>query len=393
MKTNDIESRIDPENIQSRIGLLNSLLHKKISVQAFPILLEEEFQASYNENNQLRARITLFLGLIFFAASSVFDLAFFPNDFTSLTVRLFITTPLLLILASMSFTKYFYYFHQYYVLVFSFIIMVSLVIIAAIIPLYMKDLLYQSLTFTLLFITTLPRLQFRIILYASIMVLLIFNIGYLFSGINPPLHYYWSLSGNNYILSAAACLCLIASYFNESNARKQFILSNLVKMENALLAHLSHYDKLTNVANRRYFEEVLEKEWRRAMRAHHSLSLLFIDFDYFKQYNDLYGHQAGDRALSEIANVFIKCVRRAGDFVARFGGDEFIIIIPDDSLDNAVMLAKTIMLELKKLALENADSKISPLVTITIGITAIIPTVDMSTNVLIKQADLALQQR
>lgn len=388
MNTVDMENTNDTQTIRNRIELFNTLLYKKTSIQAFPKPLEEEFQICYSENTLFAARFTIFLGIIIFVFSSIFDVMFFANYYSTIEVRLS-TIPILVLLACISVTKYFSYFQYYYILLFAIIVMIGLVIIADIIPGYMKDLLYQSLIFTLLFITTLPRLQFRFSLYASICALLIFNIGHLFSGIAPSLHYYWSLLGNNYILVAASCLCLIASYFNEFNARKQFLLTNI--MENALLMHLSHYDKLTRVANRHYFEETLEKEWRRAMRNNHPLALLFIDFDYFKQYNDLYGHQAGDRALSEIAKVFVTCARRAGDFVARFGGDEFIVITPKDSLESTVTLAKNIMLELKNLGIENADSKISPLVTITIGIATMTPTENIPSTILIKHADVALQ--
>lgn len=376
--------------IHARVNLLTPLLEKSQGVKLFPQPLEAEFQFQYRLNNVFATKLTLFLGLILFAASGIFDLLFFTG-LPTLTIRLYITTPILLILFLLFYINNFLRIQQLFIITYVMIVMISLVTIAAYIPVYYKDLIYQSLLLCVLFVSVLPKLQFRYSLLVLLQIILIFNIGYLFSNIGPAKYYYWSLLANNYILIAGAGLCAIACYIGESHDRNKFIYDQLLTEKNKLLNYRSRYDELTNVPNRRYFNEIMDIEWHRALRFQHPLAVFFIDFDYFKQYNDLYGHQAGDKALISVAQVLVVSLRRAGDFVARYGGDEFIVVLPDTTIDKAVEIAKIMKLHLKNLAIEHAGSKISNVVSVTFGISSTIPSADSLPDVLLKQADFALQ--
>jgi diguanylate cyclase (GGDEF)-like protein len=132
---------------------------------------------------------------------------------------------------------------------------------------------------------------------------------------------------------------------------------------------LASRDSLTGVANRRFFQQYLGREWLRAKRNGSSLSFLMCDIDFFKLYNDTYGHQAGDNCLSQVAEALASGLKRPGDFIARYGGEEFAIILPETSLHGAESLAGKILKRVEELKLEHLPSSASKYVTVSIGVT------------------------
>ena len=149
-------------------------------------------------------------------------------------------------------------------------------------------------------------------------------------------------------------------------------------------------DDLTKISNRRHFDEILEKEWLRAKRLRTSLALLMIDIDFFKQYNDTFGHLKGDECLKQIATVLSYNLNRAGDFVARYGGEEFCMLIPETDLDGAITFAEKVHSAIIELKIDNPGSEVSKYLTISIGIAAIVPKHDDSYMDLIYTSDKAL---
>ncbi|PTQ91113.1 diguanylate cyclase domain-containing protein [Agitococcus lubricus] len=156
-----------------------------------------------------------------------------------------------------------------------------------------------------------------------------------------------------------------------------------------LLADLVWIDGLTGARNRRYFDECLPREFRRAMRAHLPLSLMMIDVDYFKQYNDQYGHLAGDDCLKAIVNTLTQLLRRPADVVFRYGGEEFVCLLPDTDANGAAMMAEQVLNRCRKLAVEH---KLSPygIVTLSIGLTTLMPQPEQHVSDLVEIADQAL---
>jgi diguanylate cyclase (GGDEF)-like protein len=134
------------------------------------------------------------------------------------------------------------------------------------------------------------------------------------------------------------------------------------------LRRMSMFDALTGIANRRAFDDALHVEWRRAMRYEHALSLLFIDVDYFKRYNDHYGHRAGDACLRRLAAVMAAGTQRAGDLAARVGGEEFAVILPHASGTQAHAFAEALRAGVRALALPHAGSAVASHVTLSIGV-------------------------
>lgn len=162
-----------------------------------------------------------------------------------------------------------------------------------------------------------------------------------------------------------------------------------LKRKTDLLENLSYLDGLTGIANRRRFDDVLKAEWNRARRKASLLSIIMIDIDYFKSFNDTYGHHRGDECLKELAGVLSGCLRRSPDFVARYGGEEFAAILPETDLAHVVAIAETIRKSVEDLDIEHSGSPLRR-VTASFGVASMAPTPASSTATLLEAADQAL---
>ena len=161
---------------------------------------------------------------------------------------------------------------------------------------------------------------------------------------------------------------------------------------NQQLRQLANQDGLTELANRYRFNEYLQQEWKRMARESQSLSLLLLDVDFFKNYNDTYGHLQGDKCLKKIAKIVKDHVNRPGDLVARYGGEEFAVILPNTPITGARKVADKIQQALREAQLEHQASSVSPYVTFSCGISCFVPDYHQSSESLIQAADQALYQ-
>jgi diguanylate cyclase (GGDEF)-like protein len=156
------------------------------------------------------------------------------------------------------------------------------------------------------------------------------------------------------------------------------------------LTQMSYVDGLTSIANRRRFNECLEAEWNRAVRSRLPLSLMILDIDFFKQFNDHYGHSAGDDCLVSVARVLSACIKRDSDLVSRYGGEEFALVLPETDSSGARSVAAEIQGGIRDLAIEHEHSPTAPHVTVSIGIACAVP-VEKNTHMeLLKAADKQL---
>jgi diguanylate cyclase (GGDEF)-like protein len=159
----------------------------------------------------------------------------------------------------------------------------------------------------------------------------------------------------------------IAKPFNATVVLARVALHLQFARQRRMLEHLAHVDGLTELANRRKFDEVYAAEWQRARRAHQPLSLALLDIDCFKQYNDHYGHPAGDRALRAVARAVATQMRRTSDLAARYGGEEFALLLPGLSAEQAVHVMDSIRTAIAALEIPHQGSVAGPTLTVSVG--------------------------
>ncbi|NEP41303.1 MAG: PleD family two-component system response regulator [Okeania sp. SIO2H7] len=169
-------------------------------------------------------------------------------------------------------------------------------------------------------------------------------------------------------------------------------LTKKLEAANQRLQQLASLDGLTEVANRRRFDECLTLEWSRLAREKLPLSLILCDIDCFKLYNDACGHQKGDECLKQVAQILKQTIKRPADLAARYGGEEFAVILPNTDLTGAVQIAETINAEVKAKQIQHPASQVNKYVTLSLGVASIIPDANTGEEVLIGLADKALYQ-
>lgn len=163
-----------------------------------------------------------------------------------------------------------------------------------------------------------------------------------------------------------------------------------LKIKNDMLEKLSMYDGLTNIRNRRFFDETFEKTFSEIKRDKKSLAVLMIDIDFFKPYNDNYGHGQGDETLRKVAKALEKTIKRASDFVARYGGEEFVILLKDIKKDGVEAVANNLLNAVRELKITHEFSKIENYVTISIGASFYNSSSDVTKLELLLKADETL---
>lgn len=176
--------------------------------------------------------------------------------------------------------------------------------------------------------------------------------------------------------------------FRDITERKE--AESALRAVNDELQRLATLDGLTDIANRRALDERLENEWRRVTREKGELALIICDVDFFKKYNDAYGHQEGDECLKSVARALEGSVRRPADLVARYGGEEFAVILPNTNLAGAVCVAENIRRAVMELQIEHNDSATAPVVTLSLGVACARPAVGHLLEILLTTADQAL---
>ena len=211
----------------------------------------------------------------------------------------------------------------------------------------------------------------------------------------------FTAGANDYIVKLPDAIELIArlryhsaAYVNKlqrDDAYRALRASQMKLAElNMQLLKLANVDGLTGIVNRRHFEERLAEEWLRAWRNRHPLTLIMFDVDWFKQYNDKFGHLEGDECLKRIASSAQEIISRPADTVARYGGDEFIVLLPETDSSGATIVAEKLRADVENLHLPSPDSAISPYITISLGVTTIVPAANSAPDACIKLVDEAL---
>ena len=191
------------------------------------------------------------------------------------------------------------------------------------------------------------------------------------------------------VLVSREAASITANLVVEQFGRMEEINQSLERA-NDELRKVSSLDGLTGVPNRRFHDEMLGREWRRCRRNRQPLSVIMVDIDYFKLFNDYYGHLVGDRCLKQVAETLQSVIRRSTDLVARYGGEEFVYTLSESDSNTAYSVAENARIAIEQLQIPHKESKAAPYVTISLGIASIVPEQSMNPFTLTQCADQAL---
>ncbi|MFV5484599.1 GGDEF domain-containing protein [Acinetobacter baumannii] len=207
----------------------------------------------------------------------------------------------------------------------------------------------------------------------------------------------WTFLNRTYTFSSFLGMTL--AYATDRQHRENYLQNCMIELNRIELMQqaqqlslLSQQDALTGLANRRYLDETLDNEWRRALRHETPLTIMMVDIDFFKPYNDSLGHLKGDQCLKDIATAISSIAARSGDLVARYGGEEFLLLFPMTTAQQAKIQAERLMNAIKKIAIVHPCSSVSPYVTISVGVATTIPRLNDSISAFVSRADHALYQ-
>ncbi|TPU33615.1 GGDEF domain-containing protein [Acinetobacter baumannii] len=207
----------------------------------------------------------------------------------------------------------------------------------------------------------------------------------------------WTFLNRTYTFSSFLGMTL--AYATDRQHRENYLQNCMIELNRIELMQqaqqlslLSQQDALTGLANRRYLDETLDNEWRRALHHETPLTIMMVDIDFFKPYNDSLGHLKGDQCLKDIATAISSIAARSGDLVARYGGEEFLLLFPMTNAQQAKIQAERLMNAIKKIAIVHPCSSVSPYVTISVGVATTIPRLNDSISAFVSRADHALYQ-
>jgi diguanylate cyclase (GGDEF)-like protein len=241
-----------------------------------------------------------------------------------------------------------------------------------------------------LVITTLRKREGALLFLAAFLVF--------FTCIVNDILFHYQLTSTGYIAPFGFLVFIflkslvLAKRYDATFSKVEELFVEKTKLEGTALTlkNLTYLDPLTGTANRRRFDEYLEQSWRQALRTEKAVALIILDIDFFKNFNDLYGHPRGDEALKMVAGAIQNCVHRPSDLAARYGGEEFAVLLPDTGLEGALAVAETIRIKVETLGIPAADRSVAPSVTISLGCASLRPQQDTDPTELVSRADEAL---
>ena len=342
--------------------------------------LEAEFRRRNFDENLLHTRVNLCLAIVIAIAFSAMDaLVLGPElDRVPSRIQIMVIIPLLLLGLASSFAPQRQRFHAPLTLVIMTLFGLSVAAIEITASHGGISLLLPCLILTIVFIYFMSGLLFYHAVAANLIVMLV----YLAAGTELL------LPGREFSYSALALVatnlfCASVTYVHEKTSRLRFL-------EACLLREMVARDGLTGIQNRRMFDQHIARVWQQAVREEERVAVLLADVDCFKDYNDRYGHQAGDECLRAVAVSLSQCARRPLDFVARYGGEEFAIVLYEASHEYVAEVLTRIQRSIAELNIPHEASKVASRLTVSIGAAFVLPAANRTLEGLIQLADEAL---
>jgi diguanylate cyclase (GGDEF)-like protein len=343
--------------------------------------LEAEFRRRNFDENLLHTRVNLCLAMLIAIAFSAMDaMVLGPQlDRIPSRIQLLVIIPILLIGLASSFSPQRHRIHVPLTIAIMTIFGLSVAAIQIIASRGGVSLLIPCLILSIVFIYFMSGLIFYHAVAANVIVML----AYLAAGTVVELPDHREFSYNALAIVAANLFCASVTYMHEKTSRLRFL-------EACLLGEMVARDGLTGIQNRRMFDQHIARVWQQAVREEERIAVLLADVDCFKDYNDRYGHQAGDECLRAVAVSLSQCARRPLDFVARYGGEEFAIVLYEASREYVAEVLTRIQRSIAELNIPHEASKVASRLTISIGAAFILPAANRTLEGLIQLADEAL---
>ena len=370
---------ISRENLGSPFA---AQLNEGFSKLKFAGLLEKEFCEFYVTQNLPRARLSGLIALILVLSVTCISFVFAPsqtNDSINV-LRLGVLSPLLAVIVVATYLPALQRFYMEVVGSGAVLVGVVIVYICHIGALEGASYLLAGVVLVILYACLFLGLLFNLaVSIATFLVGVHVLIGYL---IGQPLNELFYMAA---ILGTATVIGAIATYNLEYALRMNFL-------ETRLLNELAERDGLTGLYNRRIFDDFIRRLWLQSRREQMALEIIFVDIDYFKIYNDLYGHQAGDDCLKKVAQTIARSAKRPFDFSARYGGEEFVLVLYGPPQDYARSLPDLIRRDVMDLAIAHEGSEVANYVTVSVGVALAHPGSGRSLTGAIQAADEALYE-
>ncbi len=360
----------------------------------FPEPLEPAFNEYFCTNTLKHVRVALLTGLFLYAVFGLVDLTLRPADRNHMwLIRYVVVCPT--VAAGFAFTyasrcRRFMQPALWLVMLVGSIGIVSMVYFD---PTPTKNYYYSGILLLIMGAFTFVSMRLPYALSWTLVTILIYEAVAIFANHTDTT----ILIQNTFSITAAMLIGAFSNYLMENYLRRDFLNSILLEAENQQLQktsnelhRLSISDELTNLGNRRHFDSMLEQEWQRALRFQTPVSLILFDIDFFKLFNDNYGHQAGDGCLRMVAEEIGSFARRPGDAAARYGGEEFVLLLSGTEPTQAVRIAEACRARVESLKIPHSYSKAGSVVTVSAGVTSMVPGHDTGRRTLVEAADKAL---
>ena len=384
----------NPEQKEQTEFLKATGAHKIIAKLRFPAEVEARFQDDYFDKSIFQVRVALLLAAFAYSILYVLDFWITPElVYKTFIIRFLIVIPVIALIFVISYASHFKKFMQNYMTVAGIMVGLGSILLMGVVGPPASYLYFASLIIIVMALFSLARLRFFYATGTSFALFFIYLYMMAFVNHTPiPI-----LINNGSLFFFAIIIGMISAYFMEVGLRREFYLTAELQSKtveavkaNRELKKLSCTDALTGMANRRGLEEFLKREWKWAVRKKLSLSLIMADIDFFKKYNDSYGHQAGDECLKRLAQCLSQIATRPGDIVSRYGGEEFLIVLADTTEHNAETVAEKARKKIESLEMKHEQSEVSTYVTISMGVATVVPDLESSQKTLIEAADNSL---
>ncbi len=342
--------------------------------------LETEFRRTHFEENVLHTRVNLCLAVVITIAFAIMESVVLGPELNRIPsmIHMLVIVPTLLIGLASSFSPHRDRLYPPLAVVASTVLGLGVASIQIIATLGGMSILFPCMMLTIVFVYFMGGLIFYHAVAANMIVLLLYlAVG---SELQLPGH---EFAYDSLAMVAANLFCASVVYMHEKTSRMRFL-------EACLLREMVARDGLTGIQNRRMFDQHIQRAWQQAVREEERVAVLLVDIDCFKDYNDRYGHQAGDECLRAVAVSLSQCARRPMDFVARFGGEEFAVVLYEASREYVAEVLTRIQRSIAELNIPHEASRVASRLTVSIGAAFILPSSNRTHEGLIQLADEAL---